>query len=142
MLSCRPSAQTGVGADGLAFHLGGGNMENYNHGPKEVSDELSYALSYMYQRKEDQREYQKEYQKEYQFHAFLKPSTSFRRTLINQSKRALFFTSVPFYWLIFFTYLLKWFDLNLFVLVNVGTMAMSYFGIGWGLLNGLAGGVR
>ena len=73
---------------------------------------------------------------------FMLPSTSFRRTLINQCKRALFFTSVPFYWLIFFIYLLNWFDMSYFIMVNVASVVLSYYGMGWGLLDSLMGTVQ
>lgn len=50
-------------------------------------------------------------------------------------KKALFFTSVPFYWLVFFTKILNFFDMRFFVFVVVASIILSFFGKNWGLLN-------
>ncbi len=60
---------------------------------------------------------------------------SFGKKLAGLGKKALFFTSVPFYWLVFFTKIMNWFDLRFFIFVVAATIAMSIFGKNWGLLN-------
>ncbi len=60
---------------------------------------------------------------------------SFRKLFASISKKALFFTSVPFYWLVFFTKILNWFDVHFFVFVVVASIVLSFFGKNWGLLN-------
>jgi len=59
-----------------------------------------------------------------------------RRTSLG--KRALFFTSVPFYWGLFFHVLLGWFNPFVFGAVVIGSFAASMMGSGWGLLDNLA----
>lgn len=53
------------------------------------------------------------------------------------SKKAVFITSVPFYWFIIFRYFLGSFDAGLFIFIIAASFIMSFFGSGWGLLNGL-----
>jgi len=50
-------------------------------------------------------------------------------------KKALFFTSVPFYWLVFFTKILNFFDMRFFIFVVVASIILSFFGKNWGLIN-------
>jgi|APSaa5957512622_1039677.scaffolds.fasta_scaffold00302_16 hypothetical protein len=62
------------------------------------------------------------------------------QTFINLGKRVLFLTSMPFYWLIFFTFYGGGFHLGLFVGVIVASVILSSFGQGWGLLDFLSRG--
>jgi len=64
-----------------------------------------------------------------------KSVNSFRNVFVTFSKRALFFTSLPFYWIVFFNYILNWFDYRFFAFVVIISAMMSFFGQGWGLLN-------
>ena len=61
--------------------------------------------------------------------------SSFGKILASLGKKALFFTSVPFYWLVFFTKILNFFDMRFFVFVVAASIIMSFFGKNWGLLN-------
>ncbi|MEM4336708.1 MAG: hypothetical protein QXG86_01765 [Candidatus Woesearchaeota archaeon] len=61
----------------------------------------------------------------------------FIRMLFNASKRALFFTSLPFYWIIFFNYVIKWFDIKLFIFVVIVSGIMSFCGRSWGVIDWL-----
>ena len=60
---------------------------------------------------------------------------SFRNTITGLCKKALFFTSVPFYWLVFFTKIMHFYDANFFVFVVVASIVMSFFGKNWGVLH-------
>lgn len=53
------------------------------------------------------------------------------------SKKAMFITSVPFYWFIIFKYMIGWFDMGFFVFVIGCSMILSMTGGNWGMLNGL-----
>lgn len=53
------------------------------------------------------------------------------------SKRALFFASMPVYWLVVFR-LVNWFDARFFAFVVAASIVMSHFGHGWGMLEMLA----
>ena len=53
-------------------------------------------------------------------------------------KKALFFTSLPFYWIVFFSYIMNWFDFRLFAFVVIASAVMSIFGQSWGALDWLA----
>lgn len=53
------------------------------------------------------------------------------------SKKAMFITSVPFYWFIIFKYLIGWFNPGFFVFVIACSMLLSIGGGNWGILNGL-----
>ena len=61
-----------------------------------------------------------------------------RNMLAGISKKALFITSVPFYWFLFFNYILNWQSMGLFVFVVTASYMTSLSGHGWGLLNWLA----
>jgi hypothetical protein len=63
------------------------------------------------------------------------PHSSFGKVFASTGKKALFFTSVPFYWLVFFTKILNFFDMRFFVFVVVATIALTLMGKNWGLLN-------
>lgn len=54
--------------------------------------------------------------------------------IANVSKRALFFTSVPFYWFLIFKFL-GVFDIKLFCFVAGASLMLSMLGYGWGVLN-------
>ena len=54
------------------------------------------------------------------------------------SKKAVFITSVPFYWFIIFRYIIGTFDIGLFIFIVGVSFFMSFFGINWGILNGFA----
>lgn len=54
------------------------------------------------------------------------------------SKKAFFITSVPFYWFILFRYVVNWFDMGFFIFVVCASIAMSFFGSGWGIINSMA----
>lgn len=58
-----------------------------------------------------------------------------RKIFITTSKRALFFTSLPFYWIVFFNYILKWFDYRVFIFVVVASAIMSVAGQSWGVID-------
>ena len=62
---------------------------------------------------------------------------NFRKIFTTISKKALFFTSLPFYWLLFFNYVLNWFDSRIFIFVVGVSIAMSLFGQGWGVIDWL-----
>lgn len=61
-----------------------------------------------------------------------------REILASISRKALFLVTMPFYWLVFFTRLMNWFDLHFFVFVVAVSIALSIFGKNWGLLHFLA----
>jgi len=60
---------------------------------------------------------------------------NFRKIFTTFSKKALFFTSLPFYWIIFFNYILNWFDLKFFIFVVMASAIMSFAGQSWGALD-------
>jgi len=51
------------------------------------------------------------------------------------SKRAFFITSMPFYWLVYFKFILETFDARLFTFVVIASYGLSYFNHSWGILN-------
>ncbi len=51
------------------------------------------------------------------------------------SRRAFFITSMPFYWLVCFKFILETFDARLYTFVVVASFALSYFNHSWGILN-------
>jgi len=53
------------------------------------------------------------------------------------SKKAIFITSVPFYWFIIFQYVVGWFEVNFFIFVVCASIVMSFIGGGWGILNSI-----
>ena len=59
-------------------------------------------------------------------------------TIASIGKKALFVTSVPFYWLVFFTRILQWYDANFFIFVVIASMVLSVLGKNWGILHFLA----
>ncbi|PIN87169.1 hypothetical protein COV19_01095 [Candidatus Woesearchaeota archaeon CG10_big_fil_rev_8_21_14_0_10_44_13] len=61
----------------------------------------------------------------------------FRSFLKWISKKAVFITSVPFYWFIIFRYIVGSIEMNLFIFIVAASFVMSSFGNGWGLLNGI-----
>lgn len=68
-----------------------------------------------------------------------KKKTESLRIMLNElSKKALFITSVPFYWFIIFTYILNWQSTSMFIFAVGTSYLTSLFGQGWGLLNWLA----
>ena len=64
-------------------------------------------------------------------------SEKFRSFFKWTSKKAVFITSVPFYWFIIFRYV-NWFDTGFFLFVVMASFAMSFAGSGWGIFNSLA----
>jgi len=56
-------------------------------------------------------------------------------TIASLGKKALFVTSVPFYWLVFFTKILQWYDANFFIFVVIASMVLSVLGKNWGILH-------
>lgn len=62
---------------------------------------------------------------------------SIRKALVGASKKAFFFISLPFYWLVFFNYILNFFDSRLFIFVVGASVFMSLIGQNWGVLNAL-----
>ena len=68
-------------------------------------------------------------------YSYVDNSSKPRRTNQSLSKKALFFTSVPFYWLVFFTKVLNFFDLRFFIFVVIASIIMSFLGKNWGVLN-------
>jgi hypothetical protein len=53
------------------------------------------------------------------------------------SKKAVFITSVPFYWFIIFKYIVGSFNPAFFVFVIVCSIIISQFGGNWGIMNAL-----
>ncbi|MBW2999933.1 hypothetical protein KY339_04620, partial [Candidatus Woesearchaeota archaeon] len=53
------------------------------------------------------------------------------------SKKALFITSMPFYWFIFFKYVINWFEIGMFLFVVLASFAISMLGMNWGVLDSL-----
>ncbi len=65
----------------------------------------------------------------------VKEAFSFRKPLASLGKKALFFTSMPFYWLVFFTKVMHWFDARFFIFVIIASIVLSFWGKNWGLLH-------
>jgi len=63
---------------------------------------------------------------------------SLGKTIAGLCKKALFFTSVPFYWLVFFTRVLHWYDAGFFVFVVAASIVISLLGKNWGLIHFLS----
>ncbi len=61
-----------------------------------------------------------------------------RATIASLGKKALFFTSVPFYWLVFFTQVMRWYDTSFFVFVVAASIVLSLMGKNWGILHFLS----
>ena len=57
------------------------------------------------------------------------------RSAPGTSRKAFFLTSMPFYWLFLFRYILNWFDLKWFIIVVVLSAILSLSGKGWGILH-------
>ncbi|MFO8016201.1 MAG: hypothetical protein R6U32_03790 [Candidatus Woesearchaeota archaeon] len=73
------------------------------------------------------------------FRASLKES--FRRSFSLfkwAGKKAVFITSVPFYWLIIFRHVLHWYDAGFFAFVVIASLLLSMLGGSWGIMQGLA----
>ena len=64
--------------------------------------------------------------------------SNFGSIFATTGKKALFFTSLPFYWVVFFNYILNWFDFRLFAFVVIASAVMSIFGHSWGVIDWLA----
>ncbi len=64
-----------------------------------------------------------------------KVPVSFGQKIASFGKRALFLTSVPFYWLVFFTKILNFFDMKFFIFVVAASMVLSLLGKNWGILH-------
>jgi len=63
---------------------------------------------------------------------------SFGKLFASIGKKALFLTSMPFYWLVFFTRIMHWFDLHFFIFVVAASIALSVLGKNWGMIHFLA----
>jgi hypothetical protein len=50
-------------------------------------------------------------------------------------KKAIYITSVPFYWFIIFKYCLGWFNPGFFIFVIICSIVLSLGGGSWGILN-------
>ena len=50
-------------------------------------------------------------------------------------KKAVYITSVPFYWFIIFKYIMGWFNPGFFVFVILCSVILSVSGGSWGILN-------
>lgn len=50
-------------------------------------------------------------------------------------KKAVYITSVPFYWFIIFKYLIGWFNPGFFIFVIICSIMLSIGGGSWGILN-------
>ena len=61
-----------------------------------------------------------------------------RATIASFGKKALFFTSVPFYWLVFFTQVMRWYDTGFFIFVVAASIVLSLLGKNWGLIHFLS----
>ena len=58
--------------------------------------------------------------------------------VVGALKNFSFLIALPVYWHIVFTKLLGFFDLNLFLFIVIASAIMSYFDLGWGVLDWLA----